>query len=241
MIEGEGKLPLTEGAKKISEDVYCVTHYFSSNLTPKIMIKMIFNLLKRVVVFRMFEAQPEYRRSILQQLYEQKVANMTKEELEFNGDFLKKKYIEMKRMSFSNYEDPRSEITDEICELVRITNYDQVMAILKKDGLFFRHNCFEIAEKLFNLFKVFALESYPFKLSLDQKLKVLKELFTEEGELRDQQKELPEESCILQILLEGRRILDRQAQEVEEDTNPKDRRFTRKEKVAMLKEDCSSL
>ena len=132
---------------------------------------MIFSIMKRLVVSRVFELNPSKKTEIFKIIFEKKIKECPdNQEMK---DFLQKKLIKQEVLSYSQYENSVTEITEEICEDYILTNYTLIHDTLKDDAVFKNHICLTICSKLFKLLQRFAIVSFPFKLALSEMLQSL--------------------------------------------------------------------
>lgn len=64
LIEGEGVMELESDVPQ-RENKYLITNYMASNTTPRMLYEMIFNLLKRLSLYRKMAINPSFRSYII--------------------------------------------------------------------------------------------------------------------------------------------------------------------------------
>ncbi len=61
LIEGEGVYPLSPKLEAENPDKFLTTKYFNSNITPSAVLSLIYQLTKRLFIYRKMERDPSFR------------------------------------------------------------------------------------------------------------------------------------------------------------------------------------
>lgn len=188
LIEGEGVMELESDVPQ-RENKYLITNYMASNTTPRMLYEMIFNLLKRLSLYRKMAINPSFRSYIIGKV-KKKRENHQKEMLKSGGlssQIIEKEILKNKSLDtiFTAYEDQESTVTKEMMEVYDFTEYQDIYDLYKKDPQFSDHIFLKICIKVYSYMEQLGRNSNSMRLFLKTKKIRISNYYGEEVDMDD--------------------------------------------------------
>ena len=125
-----------------------MTKFFSNNIQPGLVYKLIHKLLKRLYISVRFQLEPEWKKRIISQVEKNREDTMRniQESCERLGKpcykdpiFRKLKRLQVQNNMASEVENKDTIITDDVLELVKLSGFKDYLRMYKREPSFAKH------------------------------------------------------------------------------------------------------
>ena len=179
LMENENAYQIGNGTDETFSDPFAVTKFYASNFVAGKTYRLIYDLLKRLVIATKMKIDPKFKKKLLSKVRQRREKELNKlqegikdpKALRSNPKFIRiMRQINLESIH-SEFEHPDSMVTQDLLDEVEFNDQEEIMDLYKSESYFYNHHIIKICLNLYSLLQRFSEPSISksTKLFLDSK------------------------------------------------------------------------